>query len=57
MIRSDRDIVKRSDGRLPDLRSDGLSTLTSDPTLFNNEIEPDIHVSMPTEPIAATAYH
>ena len=30
-------------------------TLTSDPTLFNKEIEPDIHVMIPTEPIAATA--
>ena len=30
-------------------------TLTSDPTLFNKEIEPDIHVRIPTEPMAATA--
>ena len=30
-------------------------TLTSEPTLFNKEIEPDIHVRIPTEPIVATA--
>ena len=30
-------------------------TLTSEPTLFNREMEPDIHVRMPTEPTAATA--
>ena len=30
-------------------------TLTSDPTLFNKEIEPDIQVRIPTEPMAATA--